>query len=218
MRKNHMLVYCKSPNFIVPKQKLIYNPRYFCGFSLQGQKMIEDLLGVAPTFSEIFDKIVEPKVQVIILRSNFVKQSREWKEHQKTKELKALESPKLQAHIAYLKSLDQKDDKPKGKKYFETNRKFKRMVPTYYKRSLAPRLTTTGSTFHGMKKDLLKPALQDLVDYLQTKGFSFQIMDLDMSAAHARIAVMLQGTHESQLYQAVENSGNSFNNCHGLFF
>jgi len=42
----------------------------------------------------------------------------------------------------------------KVKKYFKTNRRFDNLVPVSYKRTIAPRLSTLGSTFYEILKTL----------------------------------------------------------------
>ncbi len=66
------------------------------------------------------------------------------------------------------------------------------------KRTAAPRLTTTGSTLHGMKKELKYNILKDL-----SKDMGYSFVDLDMSAAHARIALSLLGNKSVFLKDAV---------------
>lgn len=73
-------------------------------------------------------------------------------------------------------------EKRSSKKDFETERKFKRLVPVQYKRTQAPRLSAKGNFFYGMKKNLLFAILVEL-----SKKKLVIFIDLDLSAAHSRI-------------------------------
>lgn len=116
-------------------------------------------------FAEHFDRVVPVTVQQEVAQSSFENQKRIWRENQKNRLAKETEE-KLNPSSA------RTEEKTKGKKFFETNRNFERLVPSFYKRTKAPRISTLGSTLHGMKKDLLKDVLTELsrrfyVDFLE---------------------------------------------------
>ena len=141
-----------------------YNPTRFCEFSIPGEKMVEETLKVpsrAPNFAFYFDKIYPIDQQSTVAQDCF----------------------KFLGEQKRALDLELKSIKPKGKPYYETVRKYGRLIPTYYKRTEAPRLSVPGTTFHGMKKDLL---LEILKSFSLISAFVF--IDVDMSAAHSRIA------------------------------
>jgi hypothetical protein len=72
--------------------------------------------------------------------------------------------------------------------YFKNHRKFENLVPTFYKRTAAPRITTTGTTFHGMKGDF-----SSSIQYTLLQNHQGSFVDIDLSACHTRIASRMLG-------------------------
>lgn len=148
--------------------------------------MVHDLLKIAPLFYSRFNKVFDEKTQSDIATNKFNYLSAIWKE-EKSKSIK-LEK--------YLDSIN--PPKKQSKKYFETNRSFFNLVPKFYKRTDAPRISTLGSTFHGMKKVLLIEILKEL-SLMKSAVF----IDVDMSAAHTRIARYLLSDSQSDLERSL---------------
>ena len=174
--KNPMTIadYIRNSVFRMPIQPFIYSPVRPNSFSTQGETMVEILLKVSPMFADKFDRVFPVDTQREVAQSNFVKERAIWKAKQNVPILKETE--------VALSAVDP-SSKSKGKKYFETNRQFTRLVPCFYQRTKAPRISTKGSTLHGMKKDLLKSVLKDLS--LRKK---IEFLEIDMSACHSRVA------------------------------
>jgi len=173
---------CKS--FTLPRKPFVYNPTFSTDFSQQGAWMIDSLLSVTPNFPYYFNKKFSLERQREITYESFFKIRASWNEVQEKKSEEILDFER----------------KAKGKKYFETNRKFERLVPPFYKRTSAPRLSALGSTFHGMKKELLIEILKRL-----SKEGDVSFIDIDMSAAHSRIARFLLSNNESDLGSSLKD-------------
>lgn len=148
-------------------QPFLYEPTRFCEFSISGEEMVGETLKVSPNFMFYFEKYYPVPVQSLIAKETFERQKENL---EKTKGFKG----------------------GSGKKYFETKRSFGRLIPAFYQRTNSPRLSAPGNTFHGMKKDLLVEILRDF-----SLRESFTFIDVDMSAAHSRIAKYLLGDPES---------------------
>lgn len=149
--------------------------------------MVNDLLNVAPRFHHVFNKIIPTNHQKVILDHSFAIGKKAW-----------------EAHVADFPNIKKVKG---GKKYFETQRNYQYMVPMFYKRTKAPRLTATGNTFHGMKKDMAQMTLKHCIKHFKHNNQKFSILDLDMGAAHARVAIALQKDDKSELYRSVVASG-----------
>lgn len=192
--------------------------------------MVKALIKVSPNFHNTFNKVVPLEFQKEIAMKSFKSKQKEWYRNERLRIREESLDPQKAANrelIIKVGEMLTKEDfggkaavKPTkgiGRKFYETKRKYTHLVPLIYKRTRAPRITATGSTLHGMKKDLssskafkgLEDAviLKQTIGYFQQKGYHFSIIDLDMSAAHARFAIALQKSKETQLYQAVVNSG-----------
>lgn len=212
--------FINSKTFIVPSKPFIYTPKGFCAFSRQGEQMVNELIEVSPCFYQTFNLLVPPAVQEKVAMESFSYMKELFIEREIKRKEALLNDPVLLAN----KNLNDKmhseidaeesgrtadDQKQKriGKKFYEQKRQYTLLVPEKYNRTKAPRISTTGSTLHGMKKDLSGKILKTIIRRWQIEGKCYSILDLDMSAAHARFAVALQGSHNTQLFQAVENSG-----------
>lgn len=167
-----------------------------------------------------FNKLVPLEEQATIAQKSFQILKEQYLARKQKQQLAEAADPALAASRAFKEAVEAQlnvEDSgftPKaqknrcvGKKFYETNRKFKNLVPVLYNRTLAPRISAKGSTLHGMKKDLSGKILKSILRRWQAEGRVYSILDLDMSAAHARFAIALQGTKNTQLFQAVENSG-----------
>lgn len=209
--------FIQSENFLIPSRGFLYDPGRPCSFAPQGEKMVGDLLAVSGEFYLIFNELIPLKMQETIANESFAVMKEEWLARKVKKELEALSDPDVLSKAllkeAMLKAADSPFRDPKvvvkktqGKKFFETNRKFKNLVPVCYKTSEAPRITTLGSTLHGMKKDLSGKMLKRTLRHLLAEGKNYSILDIDMSAAHSRFAISLSGTRNSDLYRAVDGS------------
>lgn len=155
-------------------------------FANQGQDMVDALLGVTPAFHTQFNQIFEPGLQIKIASERFKILSEEWKKQRD--DLKEI------SH-----AVDEIEPK-RSKKYFEQRRLFSTLVPSFYKRTDAPRISTAGSTFHGMKKNLLISILKEL-----SLNRQVAFLDVDMSAAHTRIARYLLANSESDLDKSLQD-------------
>jgi hypothetical protein len=134
--------------------------------------MVNELLEVSKIFNPLFTKLITENEQVLITSSVY----QEFKRAILTG----------QSENIYIDGLVKSNSfRPD---YFKSKRKFKNLVSTGFQRSLAPRLTTKGTTFHGMNKLLL-----DGVSLEITRKYPYQFVEIDMSAAHARVAAWLQG-------------------------
>jgi hypothetical protein len=184
--------YMNSEEFIRPQAAFIYHPKHFCTFSDQGEQMVHLLLAVAPRFNKLFNRLCPLDKQRSLGQASFEFLRQAWFKEQAELPLASKE----------LKAEAESDPQKKpGLKYFQTKRKFKELVPVLYKRTEAPRLTATGSTFHGMKSNLAWQIYAQL-----TESIDITILDLDKSACHARIACSLQNNPDSELTQAVNSS------------
>lgn len=151
----------------IKDQPFLYEPTRFCEFSISGEEMVNETLKVSPNFMFYFEQIYSVNVQTLVAKEAF-------------KRLKE----KLERTEGFKGGT--------GKKYFETKRSFGRLIPAFYQRTQSPRLSAPGNTFHGMKKDLL---IEILIEFSIRDNFTF--IDVDMSAAHSRIAKYLLGDPES---------------------
>lgn len=151
--------------FKVPDRPLIYSPVRGTSYTMSGwgEDKVQALLNVSTIFAVRFDKIFPVDVQQKVAREQFEICKKEYEEAKKAN-----------------------PETSKGKKYFETNRRFYRLVPSSYRRTKAPRLTTDGNTFHSMNKVLLLKIASDLA-----KKKNVVFVDIDMGAAHSRIACFL---------------------------
>lgn len=183
--------YLKLGCYQVPERPFIYNP---CSspssFAYQGEEMIENMLKVAEIFYRRFEQLFPVETQAEIAKSQFEIMSKQYREDM-------AQQSDLQVVAKFFAS---KPDGKLNKKYFETNRKFSSLVPSSYHRTKAPRISTTGSTFHGMKKTLLIKILQELS--LRKK---IVFIDVDMSAAHTRVARYLLSNEESNLNKSLSD-------------
>ena len=141
--------------------------------------MVEDLLKVSGSFRGIFSRLIPEEAQAKV--SNDI-----YAEYQK-----AISS----GSSTYPFIADRLEEGFRFQ-YFKSRRSFSHLVSDRYRRTCAPRLTTNGSTFHGMNKILVEGISISL-----TETFPVQFIELDMGAAHARVAAFLQGKssplHES---------------------
>lgn len=174
--------FCDSPVFSLPTKDFVYSDFVYSpvrpsGFSAQGEEMVNELLKVAPNFAYLFDHNFSPEKQRQLAEESFEKQKQLFLKSERA--------------VSVAEVLDQKPTK----KYFQTNRKFNRLVPILYHRTAAPRLSTKGGTFHGMKKMLLL----DILMVLSIMRNNFAFLDFDMGAAHTRIACFLLANENSQL-------------------
>lgn len=153
--------------------------------------MVHELLSAAPAFHDLFNSLIPAVQQQELASAQFLKQ-------------RALYYDQISAN----EFLTAKDKKDRG--YFTVNRKFSTLVPSFYKRTVAPRITTTGSTFHGMKKQLQLELLKELT---ATHGGPYTItppvcfIDIDMSACHSRVAAYLMYDTASQISLSLEDAG-----------
>lgn len=212
--------FINAPCFVPPGYHIVYSPTSYCGFSPTGEQMVETLIEASPLFHNTFNKLVPLEDQSKFAVDCFAECRKEWDANKRKLELEEAENPLLGANRKLLESIDKKiqvedngfdtpPEPPKrvGKKYFETNRKFSYLTPAIYKRTAAPRISAVGSTFHGMKKDLSRRIFNKMVTHMHQGGRLISIVDVDMSAAHARFAITLQGNRQTQLYYAVTQSG-----------
>lgn len=191
--------YVNSPLFILPKDPLFYRPTVPCSFASQGEQMVELLISMGPKFYETFNNMVPLDLQAEIAQKTFISCRSEWLKSQNLP-IDGV-SPSMREKIEVLIERTLEEKSKTNKKYFQTRRQFSNLVPYCWKRTQAPRVTTTGSTFHGMKKDLKFPILKEIS---KVSGLCFA--DLDMSAAHARIALSLLGRKSKYLKEAVNSS------------
>lgn len=212
--------YIGLEEFKLPNHPVSYHPQSPCWFAPKGERMVEALVETSPQFHSIFNTLIPLEEQVGFMKRSFSVKSGEWHAEQARKLAAEAANPTLAANRKLQEQIDAEilaaniartgkvpDQKQKGKKYYETNRKFVSMLPPIYRRSLAPRLTATGSTLHGMKKDLANPILKESLLYFKRRNLSYSYLDLDMSAAHARFAVVLQQRRDSELREAVIEGG-----------
>lgn len=170
----------------MPRAPFIYDPKYHNSFCEQGEEMVEDLLRVAPTFAAVTDRIFPVEMQKEAAERCFGRFKKEW--------LTQKDDQSERLHMLLGKGMT------KSKKYFQTNRLFGRLVPASYNRTAAPRISTKGSTFHGMKKNMLLKVIQDL-----SQDREAVFVDIDMGAAHTRIARYLRSDPESQLDSSLKD-------------
>jgi hypothetical protein len=172
-----------APYFELPRSSFIYNPTQFNPFAFQGEEMVLGTIEESKKWSEAFEKWFPYEVQEKVFNFVFQKNKKEWE----------LANPELVA--------SKKDGSRVGCKYYETNRKFTGLVPKQYNRTAAPRLSSKGSTFQGMKKDLL----MEIIRLLSLTRKILIFIDIDMSACHSRIATALQPLpfDKTELYQLV---------------
>lgn len=125
-------------------------------------------------FKYFFDQTFLVKTQTEIATRSLIEQRDIWKAN-----LLPLESL-LSENLNQNQKVNAECPPPKlSKKYFEKVRRFTNLVPSFYKRTAAPRLMTLGSAFSGMKKVLLITILKKL-SLLQAGAVTF--IDCDMSA------------------------------------
>jgi hypothetical protein len=145
----------------VTKAEFIYTPKRTNGFSVDGERMVENLIPIGSISHSIFERILP------------------------------IDEQKRLAAISFESLKGTKYDKPgkKGQRgYFRTERYFNSLLPSNYKRTPnAPRLTAEGNTFHGMNKVLLVNIVKEMTTILN----DFVVLELDMSACHSRVAASL---------------------------
>lgn len=144
-----------------PSRAFLYCPRRANDFSLQGERMVGHLTSVGGAAYDKFNSLID------------------------------LEEQRDIATRMFLTLQDSKHNKPgtKGNPgYFRTKRNFSNLVPEFYRRTEnAPRLTTSGNTFHGMNKILFS----EIVKELTLLNKCMLVAEIDMSACHSRIAASL---------------------------
>lgn len=200
MREDQMKIseYINSDSFKVPRSSFIYKPIRPCSFAHQGEQMVELLIELGPTLHNLFNGILTPDQQASLANDCFKTCKRDWL-YQQSEEIEGV-TKSFRTEVENILLLEDKLEKP-TKKYFETNRRFSHLSPSYWKRTSAPRLITTGSTFHGMKKNLKYQILKEI-----SKETNYSFIDFDMSAAHARIALSLLGNKSHYLREVVNSS------------
>jgi hypothetical protein len=177
--------YLKSNSFILPPQPLLYDLSMPCSFSGQGERMIRDLLDVSKDFPTLLNNFLPLEEQVSMAQESF---QRLKAEYMGTKEAEARRLEMAQGS--------------RRRGYFFDNRPFLGgLTPKEYYRTNAPRLTTKGSTLHGMRKDVKSDILKQI-----TNMFDCQIIDFDFAGAHAVIATRLLGPSERLLRECVSSS------------
>lgn len=170
--------FIESPLFKIPSNnKMVYTPRRANSFAGQGEMMVEGLIKATPGFYKMFNSIYPVPFQSNTAHKYF----------DPMHELAIVDVP-----VGKPKDL-------KDMKYYEVNRKFYNLVSPQYIRSKAPRITTKGSTFHGMKKDLKYNILKELSKY------GYKMVDCDMSACHSRVAASLLLKENSQIRSSLED-------------
>ena len=146
--------------------------------------MVNELLEVSKHFKDVFDSFVGLDFQVALCEKGFLEEKEKW----------------LQTAEAKVKFLEMQNN-PRARGYFLTKRQFKEgLVPKEYHRTKAPRISTTGSTFHGMKNNLKWRVIHEI-----TRRFNVTIVDFDFSGAHAVIATRLQPKHQTLLKRCVNS-------------
>lgn len=189
--RSHPLIqsYIKDRNFDLPQREhFIYSPRAVCSFAERGQRMVDAMIRATPAFKEEFDKLYPVGYQKKVAHSFF--------------------DPIHEKAVAKVAPEDLQDISKL--KYYEVRRKFPFLVSSQYFRTKAPRISTKGSTFHGMKKDLKLNILKEL----SLKGF--KMLDCDMSACHSRVAASILRKESSQIKFSLED-GNFWKGQVGLF-
>lgn len=205
--------FLNSSNYKLPYYPLIYSPQSFCKFSLQGETMVKELLEISPFFHETFNKIVDPDDQKRIATESFNKMKALFLEREAKRLSLETTVANNNNNLNFRKEMLAKAAKEDGlspsggKPFYLTKRSYSLLTPAKYKRTEAPRISATGNTLHGMKKDLSGKILKEIIREMREDDLEYSIMDLDMSAAHARFAVALQGSRKSELFNAVEYSG-----------
>ena len=183
--------YNNSKVFEIPSAPFIYSPVRQSSFNYQGEEMVKSLLSVAPNFASRFDKVISAEEQKEVANASFIKCKLEWETFKKDNAL-----------AFQLEDLTETESGEPSKKYFECNRVYGRLVPVMYKRTAAPRISTKGNTFHGMKKNLLETILIEL----STRHKKILFIDVDMTAAHVRIARKLTNLDESNLDRSLKDA------------
>jgi hypothetical protein len=173
-------LYINSPDFILPSDSFCYSPIMFNHFCVQGERMVNSTIRESSNWSKVFNRWFPLEIQEKSYWESFEKKKLEWQK----------ENPAIIL-----------DTERKGKKFYETRRKFTRLVPEAYERTEAPRLSSKGSTFQGMKKDLLL----DIIINISLRNKKVVFIDIDMSACHSRIATSLQARpfENTELYRLV---------------
>jgi hypothetical protein len=170
--------------FQIPENPFVYNPCFSNLFSTQGEEMVWTLLRVMPFLCLQVEKLLPPEEVSKIVQANFDLKRSEFFEKNPNFEVKKKEN-KL------------------GTPFYATKRQYDFLVPFMYKRTNAPRLSTSGNSFHGMKKDFLIQNLEDISK--NRKGIFF--LDIDCAAAHSRIASFLLSDYESSLSTSLRDEG-----------
>lgn len=184
-RAERFSAYLKSNSFILPPQELLYDPSKLCSFSGQGERMVSDLLEVSKDFNKLLNNFFPLDQQVSMAQESF---QRLKAEYMVTEEAEARRIEMAQGS--------------RRRGYFFDDRKFLGgLIPKEYYRTNAPRLTTKGSTLHGMRKDVKSDLLKQI-----TNMFDCQIVDFDFAGAHAVIATRLLGPSERLLRECVSSS------------
>lgn len=199
----------KSLLYNIPPRKFTYDPTSFCDFSNIGESLVKDLINKTPSFYQNFNRFIPVSEQKQILddcfrigKSNYFEERNLFLNSPILGEIEKIEENELQ-----------KNGKRDSKPFFEKNMKFRSFAAPWYKRTLAPRLTTEGGTFHGMKKEMVNQAL-----IKSTERLDGTFIDLDLSACHANVASAVKNDSRSQLYQLVNIKGGNFWSDHALVY
>ena len=66
--------------FEIPISGLVYNAKYHCDFSIQGESMVNGLISLAPVFSSVLERIIPLKLQLKTWKDNNVfSKKKHWK-------------------------------------------------------------------------------------------------------------------------------------------
>jgi len=164
---------------------------------VQGEEMVKKMIEVSPLFSQRFQQVFPVQLQEEVAASQFKLIAKQQQTNTQCVPLDPLVKKGL------LEASDDDIQKVKAKPltYFQTKRHFKNLVPAKYFRTQAPRISTKGNTFHGMKKNLLISIANQL-----TCQSSAVLIDVDMSAAHTRVARYLLSDDESSLSKSLTDT------------
>lgn len=181
--KDILLSFINNPCFELPEGEFMYDPQIYCDFAPQGKSMVKALLGITPVFAEIVHDIFPRAEQQKMSKVTFQR-------------VKLDNQRKLAKRLI---ELNKKSLPSKGTLYFDTSRKFGPLVPDYFQRSEAPRVSTEGTTLHSMKKDLL---IENLKEWTK-QDTRIRVMEVDMSAAHTRVGASLIKGEDNPLRDAL---------------
>lgn len=203
-RKGHSFVlsvdeFVNSPEFEKPTSNFVFSPKSTNSFSDQGEFMVWNMLRIMP-----MNFIYTSLLLDYTLLTNFANDIFQKKKQQTLFDKNVLSFEKLidkqeldeESFLSFVGSQTKQ-----GKRFFETEKSYGFLVPEISRKTHSPRISPEGNTFHGMKKSFQG----DILSSSSEKMPEIIFIEIDMSAAHSKIARFLLHDSESQLDKSLKD-------------